>query len=78
LTQEGKVNQKRQFSDEFLNALVDDQLDHAEGDATLAILHQEPELMKAVCELLVLKVMIRHAYSLDCFERQQKLPGDQI
>lgn len=50
------------FSDEFLNAFVDNQLEPEEQDAVFDALDQDESLKAAVCELRELKEMTRHAY----------------
>lgn len=50
------------FSDEYLNALVDDQLGCAEQDRVYGALGRSPALRQRLCELRDLKAMVRHAY----------------
>jgi intracellular sulfur oxidation DsrE/DsrF family protein len=53
---------ERAISDEFLNALVDDQLDSDEKDYALREANQNTEFRERVCELRALKEMVQHAY----------------
>lgn len=58
------MNREHVVSDEFLNALVDDQLDAAERDFALAAASRDEALAARVCELRGMKQMVRHAYPL--------------
>ncbi len=50
------------FSDELLNAFVDDQLEAGEKSCVFAEMEHDEALKSAVCELRGLKEMTRHAY----------------
>lgn len=56
------MNQEQAFSDEFLNAFVDDQLDPAEKSRTFELIEQDESLKARVCELRGLKERVQHAY----------------
>ena len=51
------------FSDEHLNAFVDDELDGAETNRVIEALNQDPQLSLKVSELRKLKELARYAYS---------------
>jgi intracellular sulfur oxidation DsrE/DsrF family protein len=58
------------YSDELLNAFVDDQLDAGEKSCVFGAMEQDDALKSAVCELRGLKEMTRHAY--------QNLPSSKL
>lgn len=52
------------FSDEYLNALVDEQLGSVERDRVFTVLDRSSALRMRLCELRDLKAMVRHAYAV--------------
>lgn len=50
------------FSDEFLNAFVDDQLSPEDKARAYPDIHQDPELNRRVCELRKLRDLVQLAY----------------
>jgi uncharacterized protein len=50
------------FSDEFLNAYIDDQLDLSEKLQAFAHIRQDEHLQTQICELRALKEAVQHAY----------------
>ncbi len=66
------MNNEQAISDEFLNALVDDQLDSAEKDYALRAVNQDAALRERVCELRGLKEMVQHAYPQATVEQVQR------
>lgn len=56
------MNQPRDFSDERLNAFVDNQLGVQECDEILAAIASDAELGQRLCALRSAKELVRHAY----------------
>lgn len=56
------MSQNNRFSDEFLNAFVDDQLDGEEKDRAYLEIGQDETLNRQVCELRKLRDLTQHAY----------------
>ena len=56
------MSQNNRFSDEFLNAFVDDQLDGEEKDRAYLEIGQDEALNRQVCELRKLRDLTQHAY----------------
>lgn len=56
------MNDARDFSDERLNAFVDNQLGAQECDEILAAIASDGELGQRVCALRATKELVRHAY----------------
>jgi len=56
------MNEARKFSDEHLNAFVDNQLGVQECDEILAAVARDPELGQRLCSLRSAKELVRHAY----------------
>ncbi len=56
------MSQNHRFSDEFLNAFVDDQLDGEEKDRAYLEIGQDEALNRQVCELRKLRDLTQHAY----------------
>lgn len=56
------MNRDTQFSDEFLNAFVDDQITLREKSVAYARLNRDEELSRRVCELRKLRDLIQLAY----------------
>jgi intracellular sulfur oxidation DsrE/DsrF family protein len=56
------MNHVDTISDEFLNALVDGQLEVSEQDAALQAINEDAALRDRVCELRSLKQLVQHAY----------------
>ncbi|OHC61883.1 MAG: hypothetical protein A3H93_06805 [Rhodocyclales bacterium RIFCSPLOWO2_02_FULL_63_24] len=56
------MNAIREFSDERLNAFVDNQLGAQECDEILAAIARDAELGQRVCALRATKELVRHAY----------------
>lgn len=56
------MSQNNRFSDEFLNAFVDDQLDGEEKDCAYLEIGQDEALNRQVCELRKLRDLTQHAY----------------
>lgn len=54
------------FSDEQLNAFVDDQLAATERDEILAAIAADAELSRRLCGLRASKDLLHHAYGRDC------------
>ena len=57
------MNDARSFSDEHLNAFVDNQLGAQECDEILAAIARDAELGQRLCALRGAKELVRHAYS---------------
>lgn len=57
------MNQDNHFSDEFLNAFVDDQLTPEEKSLAYARLHQDPALSQRICELRKIRDLVRLSYA---------------
>lgn len=53
------------FSDEYLNAYIDNQLDREEAGQVLQKLQENPALNQRVCELRQMQALVRHAYGYD-------------
>lgn len=58
------MSEERKVSDEMRAAFVDGQLDAAEWARVAGQMERDPELREDVCELRMLKDMVRHAYSV--------------
>jgi len=56
------MNDRKSFSDEHLNAFVDNQLAASECDAILAAMATDAELSQRICALRSTKELVRHAY----------------
>ncbi len=56
------MSREQKFSDEFLNAFVDDQLETDEKGRTYLEIGQDEELNRRVCELRKLRELVRLAY----------------
>jgi len=56
------MNQSEKFSDEFLNAFIDGELDDAEKEQLLDILRRDEALNARVCELQKVRELLQHAY----------------
>lgn len=56
------MNRMRNFSDEYLNAFVDNQLGAQERDEILAAMAGNAELAQRLCALRSTKELVRHAY----------------
>ncbi|MCF8199774.1 MAG: hypothetical protein K9J42_13485 [Sulfuritalea sp.] len=56
------MNQELKFSDEHLNAFVDNQLGTQECDEILTAIATDAELGQRLCELRSAKELVRHAY----------------
>ena len=56
------MSQNHRFSDEFLNAFVDDQLDGEEKDRAYLEIGQDETINRQVCELRKLRDLTQHAY----------------
>ncbi len=67
MTHRDDDNRKQEFSDEFLNAFVDNQLTLEEKDRAYLRVSQDEALSRRVCELRKLQDMVRLSY--------QDLPG---
>lgn len=67
MTHRDDDNRKQEFSDEFLNAFVDNQLTLEEKDRAYLRVSQDETLSRRVCELRKLQDMVRLSY--------QDLPG---
>jgi len=57
------VNPRETFSDEFLNAYVDGELDSAEKTRLLEALCHDEQLNMRVCELQKIRELLQHAYT---------------
>jgi hypothetical protein len=57
------VNPRETFSDEFLNAYVDGELDSAEKARLLDALCRDEQLNMRVCELQKVRELLQHAYA---------------
>ena len=55
-------NEENHFSDEFLNAFVDDQLDTEEKSRVYLEIGRDETLNRRVCELRKLRDLVQHAY----------------
>lgn len=60
--EEREMNDKRTFSDEQLNAFVDDQLGAQEREEILAAAAEDAELGQRLCALRAAKELVGHAY----------------
>lgn len=58
------MSEERKVSDEMRAAFVDGQLDAAEWARVAGQMERDPELREDVCELRMLKDMVRHAYGV--------------
>jgi intracellular sulfur oxidation DsrE/DsrF family protein len=58
---------KESYSQEFLNAFVDDELADAEREQALRLLDTDESFKQAVCERRTLKEMVRGAYAAPAF-----------
>lgn len=56
------MNDQRPFSDEFLNAFVDNQLDPAEKSQAYAVINDDSDLNQRVCELRKMHDLVQLAY----------------
>jgi intracellular sulfur oxidation DsrE/DsrF family protein len=56
---------EQQFSDEILNAFIDDELDNEDRERLLTAIQKDPELGRRVNDLRALRDMVKLAYSLD-------------
>lgn len=56
------MNQGKRFSDEFLNAFVDNQLAPEEKSRAFVEISQDEELNRKVCELRKMHDLVQHAY----------------
>ena len=67
------MNDQKQYSDEHLNAFIDDQLDTAEKAEILDAVRHNAELSQRVCKLQKLKNLVQLSYeSIDVPERHQR------
>lgn len=57
------MSRDTRFSDELLNALVDEQLTAQDAERVYASMHQDTELHRRVCELRSLRQLVRLAYN---------------
>ena len=57
------MNNENDFSDEHLNAFVDDQLDSAERNRVVEALARDPDLSLRINEIRKLKELVRYAYN---------------
>jgi uncharacterized protein len=64
------VNPRETFSDEFLNAYVDGELDEAEKARLLEALCHDETLNARVCDLQKVRELLRHAYEQPPTSRQ--------
>ena len=70
------MSQSEKFSDEFLNAFIDGELDDAERDQLLDILRRDEALNARVCDLQKVRELLQHAYRRPpATARQQPDPG---
>ena len=70
------MNEKKQYSDEHLNAFIDDQLNTAEKAEILDAVRHDAELSQRICKLQKLHNLIQLSYqSVDIPERHQ--PGKE-
>lgn len=68
------MNEMRNFSDEHLNAFVDNQLGAQERDEILAAMAGDAELGQRLCALRSTKELVRHAYgSVPAARRARRL-----
>lgn len=68
------MNEARNFSDEHLNAFVDNQLGAQERDEILAAMASDAELGQRLCALRSTKELVRHAYgSVPAARRARRL-----
>ena len=56
------MSQSEKFSDEFLNAFIDGELDDAERERLLDILRRDEALNARVCDLQKVRELLQHAY----------------
>ncbi|HEY0635861.1 MAG TPA: hypothetical protein VGE00_10810, partial [Gammaproteobacteria bacterium] len=56
------MSNDNQFSDEHLNAYLDNQLDIEEAGEVLKSVQENPALNQQLCELRQVQEMVRHAY----------------
>ena len=56
---------EQQFSDEMLNAFVDDELDNEDRERLLSAIQKDPELGRRINDLRALRDMVKLAYPLD-------------
>ena len=66
------MSEKRQYSDEHLNAFIDEQLDNTEKAELLDTLRHDTELSQRVCKLQKLHNLVQLSYqSIEVPERHQ-------
>jgi len=66
------MNENKQYSDEHLNAFIDDQLDTAEKAEILDAIRHDMELSQRVCKLQKLQNLVQLSYqSIDVPERHE-------
>jgi intracellular sulfur oxidation DsrE/DsrF family protein len=66
------MNEHKQYSDEHLNAFIDDQLDTVEKAEILDAIRHDAELSQRVCKLQKLQNLVQLSYqSIDVPERQK-------
>lgn len=56
------MTQSEKFSDEFLNAFIDGELDDSERDQLLDLLRRDAKLNARVCDLQKVRELVQHAY----------------
>lgn len=57
------MNSKESFSDEFLNAFVDNQLESTEKSQVYAVINRDEDLNRRVCELRKIRDLVQLAYA---------------
>jgi intracellular sulfur oxidation DsrE/DsrF family protein len=57
------VKHNEDFSDEILNAFIDDELDHAERSQILSTLRNDERLTQRICDLQKVRGLVQLAYS---------------
>jgi len=65
------MSEQRKISDEMRGAFVDGELDAAEWACVAGDMAREPALRQDVCELRMLKDMVRHAYAVPPARRRR-------
>lgn len=66
------MSRETKFSDELLNALVDEQLTAQDAERVYASMQHDVELRRRVCELRALRQLVRLAYSSASLPAQSK------
>ncbi len=69
------IKRSKDFSDEQLNAFVDDELAAAERDEILAAIAADADLSRRLCGLRASKDLLHHAYGRDCVPLPRRVRG---